>query len=258
MHNVPFPNSQFKASFPFELVHSDMWGPAPVVFVNGFRYYILFVDHYSRFNWLYPLKSKFEAFAKFVHFNAMVTNQFSLKTKTFRSNGGGEFTSNEFKSYLSNHGINHQLSCPQTPQQNWVVERKHRHIIETVITLLTQASLDYSFWTFAAQTTVTLINLMPTTVLNWKYPWSKLYSTSPDPTHLKIFGCACYTNLRPYTAHKLESRTRECIFIGYPTHCKGYLCLDPHIIVFILPDMCSLMNQNFLVPYLLHLVYYFS
>ena len=137
MHNVPFPNSQFKASFPFELVHSDMWGPAPVVFVNSFRYYILFVDHYSRFSWLYPLKSKFEAFAKFVHFNAMVTNQFSLKTKTFRSNGGGEFTSNEFKSYLSNHGINHQLSCPQTPQQNGVVERKHRHIIETVITLLT-------------------------------------------------------------------------------------------------------------------------
>ena len=150
MHNVPFTNSQFKASLPFELVHSDLWGPAPVVSVNGFRYYMLFVDHYSRFNWLYPLKSKFEAFTKFVHFNAMVTNQFSLKIKTFRSDRGGEFTSNEFKSYLSNYGINHQLSCPHTPQQNGVVERKHRHIIETVITLLTQASLDYSFWTFAA------------------------------------------------------------------------------------------------------------
>ena len=98
MHNVHFPNSQFKASFPFELVQSDLWGPAPIVSVNGFRYYILFVDHYSRFSWLYPLKSKSEAFTKFVHFNAMVTNQFSLKIKSFRSDGGGEFTSNEFKS----------------------------------------------------------------------------------------------------------------------------------------------------------------
>ena len=157
----------------------------------------------------------------------MVANQFSLKIKTFRSNGGGEFTSNEFKSYLSNHGIAHHISCPHTPQQNGVVERKHRHIIEITITLLSQAFLSYSFWTFAIQTAVSLINLLPTSVLDWKSPWSKLHSTSPDLTQLKVFGCACYPNLRPYTTHKLEPRTRECIFIGYPTHSKGYLCLDP-------------------------------
>ena len=115
MHNISFPSSQFKASSSFELVDSNLWDPAPVVSVNGFRYYILFVDHYSRFSWFYLLKSKSEAFDKFVHFNAMVANQFSLKIKTFRSDGGGEFTSNEFKSYLSNHGITHQLSCPHTP-----------------------------------------------------------------------------------------------------------------------------------------------
>ena len=170
MHNISFPSSQFKASSSFELVDSNLWDPAPVVSVNGFRYYILFVDHYSRFSWLYLLKSKSKAFDKFVHFNAMVANQFSLKIKTFRSDGGGEFTSNEFKSYLSNHGITHQLSCPHTPQQNGVVERKHRHIIETIITLLSQASLDYSCGTFAAQTAVTLINLLPTLVLDWKSP----------------------------------------------------------------------------------------
>ena len=96
-------------------MHSDLWGPALVVSVNGYKYYILFVDHYSRFSWLYLLKSKSEAFTKFVHFNAMVANQFSLKIKTFKSDGGGEFTSNEFKAYLSNHGIAHHISCPYTP-----------------------------------------------------------------------------------------------------------------------------------------------
>ena len=88
---------------------------------------------------------KSNAFAKFVHFNAMIENQFSSKIKIFRSNEGGEFTSNDFKTYLSQHGITYHLSYPYTPQQNGVVERKHKHIIETIVTLLSQASMPYSY-----------------------------------------------------------------------------------------------------------------
>ena len=79
------------------------------------------------------------------------------------------------------------------------------------------------------QTAISLINVFPTSVLGWQSRWSTLYSTSPDVSQFKVFGCACYPNLRPYTTHKVEPRTRECIFIGYPTHTKGYLCLNPHI-----------------------------
>ena len=87
--------------------------------------------------------------------------------------------------------------------------------------------MPYSYWSFSAQTAANLINLLLTSVLGWISPWSKLYSTTPDLSQLKVFGCACYPNLRPYNTHKLEPRTRECIFIGYPTHSKGYLYLDP-------------------------------
>ena len=87
--------------------------------------------------------------------------------------------------------------------------------------------MPYSYWSFVAQTTVNLINLLLTSVLGWISPWSKLYSTTFDLSQLKVFGCACYPNLRPYNSHKLEPWTRECIFIGYPTHSKGYICLDP-------------------------------
>ena len=194
--------------------------------MNGFRYYILFVDHYSRFTWLYLLKSKTEAFSKFVYFHALIKTQFSATIKCFRLDGGGEFTSNEFKSYLSHHGISCHLSCPYTPQQNGVVERKHRHVVKTTVTMLSQASMPSSYWSFAAQTTVSLNNILPTSMLNWVSPWTKLFSTTPDLTQLKVFGCACYPNLRPYNTHKLEPKTRECVFIGYPSHSKGYLCLD--------------------------------
>ena len=90
---------------------------------------------------------------------------------------------------------------------------------------MSQASIP-SYWSYAIQTSISLINLLPTSVLNFHSPWSKLYSTKLDLSQLKVFGCACYPNLRPYTSHKLEPRTVECIFLGYPTGFKGYLCLD--------------------------------
>ena len=60
MHRLPFPNSHFVASPPFELVHSDVWGPAPVMSIDDFHCYVLFVDHFTRLTWLYLLKSKSE------------------------------------------------------------------------------------------------------------------------------------------------------------------------------------------------------
>ena len=94
---------------------------------------------------LYLLKTKSEVFTKFVHFKALIENQFLGKIKIFKSDGGGEYTSNEFKHYLLQQGIIYQTSCPYTPQQNGLVERKHRHLIEAIVTLLSQASIHTSY-----------------------------------------------------------------------------------------------------------------
>ena len=72
MHNLSFSNSQFTASSPFELVHFDLCGLAPMCSINGFKYYVLFIDHYTKFTWIYLLKSKSEVFTKFVHFKATI------------------------------------------------------------------------------------------------------------------------------------------------------------------------------------------
>lgn len=144
MHNLPFPKFQFIASSPFELVHSNLWGSTLVNSIKGFQYYVQFVDHYTRFTWLYLLRSKSEVFTKIVHFKALIENQFLAKIKVFKSDGGGEYTSNEFKHYLLQQGIIHQTSCPYTSQQNGFVERKHEHLIESTITLLSQLSMPTS------------------------------------------------------------------------------------------------------------------
>jgi transposase InsO family protein len=227
MHKLPFAPSQFHSTQPLELIHSDVWGPAPVNSSNGYRYYLLFVDDYSRFSWLYLLKHKSDVLTTFTHFKNTIENQLSKKIKFLRTDCGGEYTSNEFIAYCNSHGITHQLSCPHTPQQNGIVERKHRHIVECAITLLSHASLPITHWSHAVTTAIHLINRIPTPKLTHKSPWEMLFHKPPDLTHLKTFGCVCFPYLRPYNTHKLQPRTTPCLFLGYPPHSKGYICLDP-------------------------------
>ena len=106
-----------------------------------FVYYVLFVDVYSKFTWLYLLKHKSDVLDVFKYFKATVENQLNSKIKILRTNNGGEFTFNAFKLFCSSHGIIHQFSCPHTPQQNGVAERKHRHVVEYGLTMLSHSKL---------------------------------------------------------------------------------------------------------------------
>ena len=227
MHKLPFVSSQFQSTQPLELVHSDVWGPAPVNSCNGYRYYLLFVDDYSRFSWLYLLKHKSDVLSTFKHFQATVENLLSKKIKILRTDCGGEYTSNAFTAHCASHGITHHLSCPHTPQQNGIVDRKHRHIVECALTLLSHATLSITHWSYSITTAVHLINRLPTPKLTHKTPWEMLFHKPPDLTHLKTFGCLCFPLLRPYNTHKLQPRSTPCLFLGYPSHSKAYICLDP-------------------------------
>jgi hypothetical protein len=57
-------------------------------------------------------------------------------------------------------------------------------------------------------------------------PIERLFATKPTYSFLRTFGCACWPNLHPYNTHKLAFRSKQCIFLGYSTHHKGYKCLD--------------------------------
>ena len=128
--------------------------------------------------------------------------------------------------YLTSCGIHHRLSCPHTPAQNGTAERKHRHIIETALSLLKQASMPHKFWDEAACTAVYLINRMPTPLLKFKSPYQLLFNQDPDYSFLRTFGCMCYPYLRPYAATKLDSRSECCTFLGYSAFHRGYRCIS--------------------------------
>ncbi|GKV24662.1 hypothetical protein SLEP1_g34246 [Rubroshorea leprosula] len=136
----------------------------------------------------------------------MISNQFNKTTKIFQCDGGGEFSSLAFVNHLVECGIKQQVSCPGTPEQNGIVERKHRHIVETGLTLLLHANMPSRYWVDSFSTAVFLINRMLAFVLNNKSPYYLLYGKVPDYSMLKVFGCRCFPYLRDYADHKLQPR----------------------------------------------------
>lgn len=219
-HKLAFHESISSVNFPFNLVHSDIWGPSPVSSFNGFKYYLVLVDELTKFSWIYPLKTKAEVPAKYIIFSNMVHNQFNAKIKILRTDNGGEFVNTTMQDFLNSQGTIHQRSCPHTPEQNGVAERKHRHLIETIVALLHQAQLPNKYWLEALCTAVYLINRMPTTLLKFKTPFEALYNKQPNYSNMRVFGCLCYPWLRPYSEHKLQPRSTKCLFLGYCTYSK--------------------------------------
>ncbi|PKU87466.1 Retrovirus-related Pol polyprotein from transposon TNT 1-94 [Dendrobium catenatum] len=225
-HKLPFNKRSNDSSCAFQLIHSDVWGPAPTQSHNGFNYYVIFIDDFSKFTWLYLMHSKGETFSKFSHFCALVKNIFNTTPKVFRSDGGGEFCSNQFKSFLSSHGILHQTTCPHTPEQNGLAERKHRHILELTRSLLLDANLPKQFWSEAVATAIYLINRLPSPSISNKIPYQIIHGRTPTYDHLRTFGCLCYPWLRPYNTDKLSPRSQPCVFLGYSSQQKGYKCFN--------------------------------
>ena len=133
---VCFRTKEYSSNRPLELVHTDLCGPTKTTSLNGEKYFMLFIDDYSRMVWVTFLKHKSEAFERFKIFRKMVERETDLKLKCLRSDRGGEFISQGFIEYCEKHGIKRQYSTARTPHQNGVVERKNRTIKEMARTML--------------------------------------------------------------------------------------------------------------------------
>ena len=145
--------------------------------------------------WVYFLRYKSDALNCFRKFKSMVELQSGHKVKCLRSDRGGEFTSCEFNKLCEVEGIQRQLSMAYTPQQNGVVERKNRTVVEMAKAMLHGNGLPYYLWPEAVHTAIYLINRCPTRALGDKTPFEAYSGRKPGLAHLKIFGCVCYVHI---------------------------------------------------------------
>lgn len=197
---------------PLQVVFSNVW-TSPIISHDGYKYYVIFVDHFTKYIWFYPLKRKSDVQIVFRRYKAIVEKYFQQTIIPLYSDNGGEYIA--LKPFLSEHGISHLSSPPHTPKHNGYSEQRHLHIVETGLALLSHASIPTIFWTYAFTTAVYLINRMPTPTLNMSSPYESIFHKSPNFSKLKVFGCLCYPWLSPYTYHKLDSKSQPCVFLGY-------------------------------------------
>lgn len=139
---LPFPDRSSHSTSLFQLVHIDLWGQYHTSTYNGLRYFITFVNDMSRMTWTHLLSCKRNSFSIIKAFLTMVSTQFKTSFQTITTDNAFELGSaSSHSQYLTSLSIMHHTSCSHTPQQNGVVERKHKHLLETVKALIFQSKL---------------------------------------------------------------------------------------------------------------------
>lgn len=124
-------------------------------------------------------------------FLKMVNTQFGKNVKMFRTDNGAESFNHEYRDYLTDNDILHQSSYPHTPQQNRMVERRHKHVLEVARTLRYQGSISLQLWGDCMTVAVYLISRLPSSVLAGRSPYEVFHKRLPSLAHLRTIGCLC-------------------------------------------------------------------
>lgn len=224
---LPFNNIGSRATQPLQLVHSDLCGPMDQESLGGMKYFITFIDDYTRRVHVYFLKNKLNILEVFKDYKSRVENELEYKIKVVRSDNGKEYCNKDFENFLRRQGIEHQTSTPYSPQQNGLAERMNRTLVERAKCMLFDAQLPKQLWAEALATAAYIINRSPTKSIQGKTPMEMWSGKKPNLSNIKIFGSEVMTQVPKEKRQKWDSKSRKLIFVGYCEFSKGYRVLDP-------------------------------
>ncbi|RVW83943.1 Retrovirus-related Pol polyprotein from transposon RE1 [Vitis vinifera] len=193
-HRQSFPKGvAWRAKKVLELIHTDICGPMSTPSQGNNKYFVLFIDDFTRMTWVFFMKQKSEVFSIFKKFKSFVEKQSGCYIKTLRSDRGMECTSSQFGNFCEDEGVERQLTIAYTPQQNGVVERKNQTVMEMAKAMLYEKGLPKIFWAEAVNT-ATLQSV-----------WVLMLFTSSKGKK-----------------EQLDETSEKCIFMGYSSQSKGY------------------------------------
>lgn len=187
--------SLWRASQVLELIHADICGPISPTSNSGKRYTLCFIDDFSRKSWVYLLLEKSEALNCFKELKKLVEKEAEVFIKCLRTDRGGEFTSHEFNDFCKEHGIKRQLTTAYTPQQNGVVERKNRTVMNVVRSMLSAKKIPKSFWLEAVVWTFYVLNRCPTLAVKDVTPQEAWSGVKPSIAHFRVWGCVAHVHI---------------------------------------------------------------
>jgi transposase InsO family protein len=224
-----YPSSSSKAEQVLDLVHSDVCGPFRVTGINGQKYFVTFIDDFSRFAFTYTMNDKTSKtlFSAFQNFLTIAENQTDKHLKTFLSDNGTEYSA--IHEFLDNRGVRVETSVRYTPQQNGRAERFNRSISERLRATLIYANAPPALWPEFIHTLTFLVNITPHSSIENKIPFCEFYTkkTPPKIEFLHPLGCVAYALKPKQMQSKLESKTIKTNLVGYSFQSKGFRVFDP-------------------------------
>src|SRR3954463_3976393 len=216
------PKNVVSTSRPLELLHVDLFGPPSWDSLGGKKYGLAIIDDYSRYTWVFFLKSKDETKATFIDFSKQAQRKYNMAILAIRSDNGSEFKNYTLEEFLSDEGIEHQYSAPYTPPQNGVAERKNRTIVEMARSMLDEYKSPYSFWAEAINTACHASNRLFLRKILMKTPYELLTGHKPNVKYFRVFGCKCFILNKKDRLTKFQYKTIEVIFVGYASNSHAY------------------------------------
>ncbi|GKC59600.1 retrovirus-related pol polyprotein from transposon TNT 1-94 [Tanacetum coccineum] len=174
------------------LLHMNLCGPMRVESINGKKYILVIVDDYSRFTWVKVLRSKDEAPKVIIKCLKQIQVRMNATVRNIRTGNGTEFVNQTLKDYYENVGISHQTFVARTPQQNVVVKRRNRTLVEAARTMLIFSKALLFLWAQAVYTACYTQNRSLIRLHYNKTPYKLMHEKKPDLSFLHVAGSLCY------------------------------------------------------------------
>jgi transposase InsO family protein len=207
---------------PLELLHMDLFSPIAYISISGSKYCLVIVDDYSRFTWVFFLQEKSQTQETLKGFLRRTQNEFDLKIKKITSDNGTEFKNSQIEGFLEDEGIKHEFSSPYTPQQNGVVERKNRTLLDMAMTMLDEYKTLDRFWAEAINTACYAINQLYLHRILKKTPYELLTGKKPNVSYFRVFSSKCFILVKRGRKSKFAPKVVEGFLLGYDSNTRAY------------------------------------
>ncbi|KAI3771213.1 hypothetical protein L6452_02372 [Arctium lappa] len=207
---------------PLHMLHVDLCGPISVQSLAGKKYILVLIDEFSRYTWIEFIRAKSDVPEILIRLLKRLQVLFNSKVQKLRSDNGTEFRNAKINSYLSEEGITPNFSAARTPQQNGVVERKNRTLVEAARTMLAESNLSTNFWAEAIATACFTQNRATIVKRFQKTSYELIHNRKPNIKYFHVFGCRCYILKDREYLGKFDKKADEGKFIGYSLASKAF------------------------------------
>nr|GEY90273.1 putative ribonuclease H-like domain-containing protein [Tanacetum cinerariifolium] len=202
-------------------LHMDLCGPIRVQTINGKKYILVIMDDYSQFTWVKFLRSKDETPEVVIKFITQIQVGLNKTVRYVRTDNGTEFVNHTMTEYYERISIFHQKSVPRTPQQNDVVERRNRTLVEAARTMLIFSKALMFLWAEAVATACYTQNRSLICTRHHKTPYELVHNKKLDLTFFRVFGALFYPTNDSKDLGKLQPTADTGIFVDYAPSRKG-------------------------------------